>query len=203
MANKRLMILMALIVPLGLIWGCSEYGKVDQGRAIAFDKEKGEVTLIRDKANDAQHPDYTILPPFVYKIPADRHEMGPEPKVGLRMKLDVDKNEIHIYDVLTNTFKTIVFTPVSIRKEVAKDDPEVFDKAAKKAKKFPVIDPVKKTITVFSGRQKVLATFKVPDEDFAREPYTWEAGDEIRVYYHQEGVAQRLMNVSKTDIFKK
>lgn len=203
MAKKRLMIIMALIVPLALALGCSEYGKVDQGRVIAFDKEKGEVTLIEDRANDTLHPDYSILPPHVYKIPADRKEMGPEPKVGLRMNLDVDKNEIHIYDVATNAFKTIRFTPVSVRRDVAKDDPAVFDKAAKKAKSFPVIDHVQRTITIFSGRQKVLATFKVPDEDFAREPYTWDAGDEMRVYYHEKGVARRMMNVSKTDIFKK
>ncbi len=203
MAKRRLMILMAVLVPLCLTLGCSEYGKVDQGRVIAYDKEKGEVTLIRDKANDSQKPDYSILPPFVYKVPANKHEMGPEPKFGLRMKLDVDKSEIHIYDPATNSFRTIRFTPVSVRRDVPKDDPEVFDKAEKKAKKFPAIDAAKKTITIYSGRQKVLATFTVPDEDFVRPPYTWEAGDEVRIYYKEEGVALRMMNVSKTDIFKK
>jgi len=32
---------------------------------------------------------------------------------------------------------------------------------------------------------------------------TWDSGDDIRIYYKEEGKASRLMNVSKTDIFKK
>ena len=32
---------------------------------------------------------------------------------------------------------------------------------------------------------------------------TWDAGDEARVYYKEEGKALRFMNISKTNIFKK
>jgi len=32
---------------------------------------------------------------------------------------------------------------------------------------------------------------------------TWDAGDEVRIYYKEAGKALRFMNISKTDIFKK
>ena len=46
------------LIPLGLILlltfiiGCKEFGKVDQGRVVAYDKEKGLCTLIRDTSPD-------------------------------------------------------------------------------------------------------------------------------------------------------
>jgi hypothetical protein len=86
---------------------------------------------------------------------------------------------------------------------IEKDNPLVFDKAANAAKKFPVVDREKKTITIYSGRQKTLTVISVPDEYFALPDKTWDAGDEVRVYYKEEGKALRFMNISKTDIFKK
>jgi hypothetical protein len=79
----------------------------------------------------------------------------------------------------------------------------VFDKAEGKAKKFPVVDKDKKTISIYSGRQKILVTFSLPEEYFALPATVWDAGDEVRVYYREEGKALRFMNISKTDIFKK
>jgi hypothetical protein len=49
----------------------------------------------------------------------------------------------------------------------------------------------------------MLTTFTVPDRYFALPEKTWDAGDEVRVYYKEEGKALRFMNVSRTDIFKK
>ena len=46
-------------------------------------------------------------------------------------------------------------------------------------------------------------TFSVPDEYFALPANTWDAGDEVRIYFKETGKALRLMNISKTDIFKK
>lgn len=94
-------------------------------------------------------------------------------------------------------------TIVDLQQPVDKDHPLVYDKAAKKAKKFPVIDQEKRTITVYSGRQKMLCTFSVPDNYFAYPESTWDAGDEVRIYFKTAGQALRFMNVSKTDIFKK
>ena len=70
-------------------------------------------------------------------------------------------------------------------------------------KKFPIVDKDKKAITVYSGRQKLLVTFSVPEEYLALPANTWEAGDEVRIYYKEPGKAARFMNITKTDIFKK
>jgi hypothetical protein len=77
------------------------------------------------------------------------------------------------------------------------------DNALVKDKKFPAVDREKKTISIYSARQKTLTVLSVPDEYYALPDKTWDAGDEVRVYYKQDGVALRFMNISKTDIFKK
>lgn len=198
----RLIIAMLLILPLGFLAGC-EYGKVDQGRVVKLDKEKGTVTLIRDAANDSQNPDYTHLPAITYTLPKDPAEMGPEPKVGLRMKLDTKKHEITIFDPVSQKFQTIAYTLIDQKENVGRRDPAVYDEAQGKMKKFPAINKEKKTITIYSDRQHILTTFSLPDEAFGRPETTWDAGDEARIYYKEEGKAIRFMNVSKTDIYKK
>ncbi|MFH0788025.1 MAG: DUF4881 domain-containing protein [Pseudomonadota bacterium] len=187
--------------PVLLTLGCGELGKVDQGRTIGFDKAKRTVTLIRDKKGDSQNPDYSQLPPMTYTLPTDPSEMGPDPKPGLRLKLDTDNNEIIIFDPTTQNLKTIKYTLVDQKEKVNRDDPLVFENDT--PKKFPVIDREKKTITIYSKRQKRLTTFTLPQEYFALPEYTWGAGDEVRIYYKEEGKARRLMNVTETDIFKK
>lgn len=199
---KRFTFLLAALALASLL-GCSDFGKVDQGRVVAFDKATGKVTFIRDKKADPMTPDYSGLPPVVYQIPADPQEMGPAPKAGLRMKLDTQKSQIVIYDPQAQAFKTIAFKIHDIQENVDKDHPLVFDKEAGKAKVFPMVDKTKKTVTIYSGRQKLLVTFSVPDEYMSWPDSTWDAGDEVRVYYKEEGKALRFMNISKTDIFKK
>lgn len=197
MIRKLYRMFFATLLPVGLFLGCGEMGKVDQGRVIEYDKAKGIVTLIQDKKADPGAPDYSTLPPHTYTIPADPREMGPEPKPGKRMKLDVDKREIVVFDPATQNFKTIKFDLVDKKEGVAKDDPLVAGKT------FPIIDKEKRTISVYSGRQKLLVVFSVPEEYFALPPDTWEAGDEVRIYYKEPGKALRLMNITRTDIFKK
>jgi len=192
-----------IMLPVALVVGCGELGQVDQGRVVSFDREKWTATIIRDKAMDSKNPDYSYLPPMTYALPKDPMEMGEEPKPGGRMKLDVKAKQITIFDPATQSFKTIDFTLIDQKENVAKTDPLVFDAAENKARKFPMVDREKKTITIYSERQKILDTFSLPDEYFNLPESTWDAGDEIRVYYHKEGVAQRCMNVTKTDIYKK
>jgi hypothetical protein len=129
-------------------------------------------------------------------------EMGPEPKPGGRMKLDTAKKHIIIFDPTVQNFKTIEYMLVEQKDNVEKEDPLVYDKAEKKAKKFPAVNKDKKTISIYSGRQKILVTFSLPDEYFNLPDSTWDAGDEVRIYYKEEGKAQRCMNISKTDIFR-
>ncbi len=181
----------------------AEFGQVEQGRTIAFDAEKKEVTLIHDSSGDQLKPIYDKLPPSVFKLPVDPNETGQDPKAGQRMKLDTDKKVIVIYDTNTKKFETLPINIVDLQQPIAKDHPLVFDKAENKAKKMPIIDKEKKTITIYSGRQKMLCTFSVPDNYFGYPASTWDAGDEVRIYYKVPGQSLRFMNISKTDIFKK
>ena len=203
MAIKYCWISGIALLPFLLTLGCGKLGKVDQGRAIEFDKAKGTVTLIRDLKADPQKLNDSILTPVTYTIPADPAEMGAEPKVGYRMNLDTKKNQIVIFNPASQNLKTIHYTLIDQKDNIAKDNPLVFDKAEEKPKKFPVIDREKKTIAIYSGIQKILITFTVPEEYFTLPDKTWDAGDEVRIYCKEEGKARRLMNVSQTDIFKK
>ena len=177
-------------------FGCGEQGKVDQGRVIAFDKDKETVTLINDVKHDAANPDYSGAPK-TFSLPKDPAERGEDPKPGLRMKLDTKTREIVIYDPAAKAMKKITYTLIDQKENVAKNSPLVVEK------KFPIVDKDKKAITVYSGRQKLLVTFSVPEEYLALPGNTWEAGDEVRIYYKEPGKAARFMNITRTDIFKK
>lgn len=205
MKFKHMLISLAaatLVMPLA---GCNQddYPKVEQGRTVAYNKDTKEVTLIHDSAIDSQNPKYDVLPAATFKLPIDPAETGPEPKAGGRLKLDTAKKEIEIYDDKTQKLVYLPIDIVDLQQNIERDHPLVFDKEAKKAKKFPVVDKEKKTVTIFSGRQKMLCTFTLP-EQYADYPESlWDAGDEVRLTYRTPGQALRFMNITKTDIFKK
>jgi hypothetical protein len=201
--GNRLMSALAVFLLVAVLAGCQQMGKVDQGRAIEFDKEKGTVTMIRDASPNPDTPEYSHLPPVTYQVPTNPDEMGADPKPGKRMKLDAIHREIVIYVPALNNFAKINYKLVDQKEIVDPDDPLVMDSVTRKPKTFPVVDPHRKTITIYSKRQKTVTTFSVPDEYLAMPADTWDSGDEIRIYYKEEGKARRLMNVSKTDIFKK
>jgi len=186
---------LSLALVLGCL-GCGEMGKVDQGRVIAFDKDKETVTFIIDVKHDPANPDYSGAP-VTFALPKVASERGEDPKPGKRMKLDTKNREIVIYDEVTKGFKKINYTLIDQKEGVAKSDPLVA------GKKFPIVDKAKKTITIYSGRQKILTTFSLPEEYFALPDDTWDAGDEVRIYYKEPGKALRFMNITRTDIFKK
>jgi hypothetical protein len=182
-----------------------DYGKIDQGRVIAYDKEKNTVTIIRDKNEDPKKPDYTTLPPNTYALPVEtggEPRMGPEPKAGKRMKLDAKKSELIMFDVANQNFKVVKYTLIDQKENVDRKSPLLLGPDGK-PKKLPAIDKEKKVITIYSGRQKLLTTLTVPDADFNTDPAYWDAGDEVRIYYREEGKALKFMNISKTDIYKK
>lgn len=182
--------------------GCTDFGTVDQGRVIAYDKNEKTIVMIRDKSPDPKKPDYTGMPPVSYKLPADPHETGPAPKAGQLMKIDLDKKEAVIFVSHLNNIATVPYTLVDQKKADPKD-PLVYDPATKKIREFPIIDQSNKTIELYLEKKKTLLTFSVPDEYFSLPPETWAMGDEVRVYYKEPGKSLRFMNVSKTDIFKK
>ena len=190
------MILLLAILPFALLCGCGEMGKVDQGRVIAFDKNKETVTFIVDVKHDPANPDYSGAP-LTFALPKDPAERGEDPKFGKRIKLDTKTKEITIYDVASKGVKKIPYSLIDEKDGVDRNNPLVA------GKKFPAVDKAKKTVTIYSGRQKILITFSLPEEYFALPDDTWEAGDEVRVYYKEPGQALRFMNITRTDIFKK
>lgn len=204
----RHMIFIILLAVLVTASGCDkfgqdQFGKVDQGRVIAFDKNERTIVMLRDQSQDAKKPDYTALPPVSYKLPDNTNETGPVPKAGKLMNIDPEKKEAVIFVESSNSISTISFTIVEEKKKVDPKDPLVFDPDTKKNKEFPVFDQQNKTISLYLEKIKTFLTFSVPDEYFAMPPETWTLGDEVRIYYKEPGKSLRFMNVSKTDIFKK
>lgn len=195
MNTKNILFLIVIAMLSFGVWGCEEYGKVDQGRVVAFENDR--VTVIEDKNMDAKNPDYSILPPHTYTMPTDPMERGANPMVGLRLKIDVDKKYIKIFDPQIQDIVDLPIEIADVQKDIGADHPLVADK------KFPVIDKETRNITIFSPRQKLLCTFIVPEEYIDFPDYTWEAGDEVRIYWKEKGVALRFMNITKTNIFKK
>jgi len=186
-----------LIIILALLLGCGEMGQVDQGRVVAYDKAKRLVTLIQDKRAEPGNPDYNTLPPHTYVLPTDPLETGPEPKPGLRMKLDLDKKIITIFDPQTQSFKDVPIQMVEKKTGVGRNDPLVA------GKNLPLVDRQTKTVTMYSARQKLYVVVSIPAEYLDWPPETWEGGDEVRIYYKEPGKALRFMNITRTDIFKK
>jgi hypothetical protein len=193
--NWTLVAVLAAALVLGAL-GCGEMGKVEQGRVIAFDKDKETVTFIIDVKHDPANPDYSGAP-VTFALPKDPAERGEDPKAGLRMKLDTKAREIVLYDPATKSMKKISYNLIDQKEGVAKNDPLVA------GKKFPLVDKSRQAITIYSGRQKILTTFSVPEEYMTLQDSAWDAGDEVRIYYKEPGKALRFMNITRTDIFKK
>jgi hypothetical protein len=194
--SKKMLMLLLACAPLLFGLGCSNSGKVEQGRVIAFDHQKGLVTIIRDSTGSADKPSYDVLPPITVKIPQDADEMGPAPAAGKRLLFDTQNRKLVVYDAAAGAIKTIAYIPVLELANVAADDHRV------KGVKFPVINRESKTITLYSSRDKKLVTFTVADEHLALPEDTWQAGDDVRYYFKQPDQALRMMNVSKTNVMK-
>lgn len=184
-------------IALFLVLGCNEMGTVIQGRVIAYDKDKGQVTFLEDLSVVKGQPNYGNMTPVVFSIPADPNEMGPQPKTGLRVGLFTDRNTISIYHPDMKTIEDIIYRPVETKESIDSDNKLV------SGIPFPVVDRNAKTIQIYSKRQKLLVTFALPEPYFDLPDQTWAAGDEIRIYYKEKGKALRMMNITQTDIFKK
>jgi len=182
--------------------GCNDFGHVDQGRVITYDKGEKTFVMIRDISPDPKKPDYTGLPPVTYTLPADPDETGPAPAAGHLMKIDLDKKEAVVFVSPTKSLATIPYTVIE-QKKVDPKSPLVYDETTKKLREFPIIDQQRKTIELYLEKKKTLLTFSVPDEYFLLPRDTWRMGDEVRVYYKKPGQSLRFMNITKTDIFKK
>lgn len=189
-------ILIASVAALSLSLCACDFGQVEQGRTVAYDKEQGVVTLMQDANHSSAHPQYTGQL-VTFKKPVDPKEMGPEPTAGGRLAFSAEKNMMKIYNPNTKAIQDITVQTVEVKQNVLRDDPLV------KGKTFPVVDKAAMTVTTYSPRQRVLAVIKVPADVIDLPESTWKAGDDMRVYYKQAGQALRMMNVSQTNIYKR
>jgi hypothetical protein len=174
----RTTVLLSLAV---LLAGCGPLGKVEQGRVVAYDENTKRITLIREP---------NVLPPVTIEAPSDPEEMGPAPSAGGLMAVDSENRRLIVYDRATQSIKTIPYTPLVERRNIAKSPGP------------PVVDRARKTITLYSAKDHELITIAASDDLLAMPAATWRAGDVVRYYYKDPARALRLMNVTKTDLSK-
>jgi hypothetical protein len=170
--------------------GC-HFGRVQQGRVVEYDAEKGILRLIHDSNyRQAGMPRFDVLPAEAVRIPVDPNEMGPAPEAGKLVAIDRERRRLVTFDASAGSFRTIAYTPVSDRLD--------FEPGAA----YPIIDREKKVITACDPATRVVVSFAATDDQLALPPETWKAGDEVRYYFKQPGQALRLMNVTRTNIWK-
>jgi len=171
-----------LVLPVWLMLvACGSLGKVEQGRVIAYDQHTKRVTLIREP---------NVLPPVTIDAPNDPDEMGPAPSAGGLIAVDSAHRRLVVYDRTTQSLKTIAYTPLIERRNIAKSPGP------------PLVDRTGKTITFYAASDHELITIAASDDLLAMPSDTWRAGDVVRYYYKDPSRALRLMNVTKTDLSK-
>ena len=196
MKIRNMLLMLVLALSLGLA-GC-DFGQVEQGRCVAFDANAKTVTIVLDVKHDQRNPEYTGGIE-TYLLPSDPAEIGPLPVPGGRVMFDLDKGTVTIYDPAKKALEVINVEFTDKQMNIKPNHPLVRDK------KFPIIDDANKTITEYSRRLQALVTFKVPEDKLHLPPETWEAGDEVRMYYKENAKHQalRFMNITRTNIFKR
>ena len=146
MNTKPVLLIAAAALMLGVA-GCdtSKYGQVEQGKVIAFDEDAQLVTVVHDTNIDPSNPKYDKMPPVVFKLPANRKEIGPLPKFGQRLQLNLEEKKLEIYDAQKQTLVYIDIPDADVQKDIGKEHALVKDQS------FPKIDSEKGTITVYSA----------------------------------------------------
>jgi hypothetical protein len=174
--------------------GC-QFGRVNQGQVVRFEKEQGLITLIQD--SNFMHPNqprFDVLPAVMIRTPEDPVEMGPAPESGLLLRLDWGGRTAVTYDPGSSGFRMIPFTVTQLQDDVRPDDSRVA------RKHFPVVNRREGTVTLYSPRDRKWAVLKVDQQYLGLPDETWKFGDEIRYYYKDPRRAIRLMNVTRTDL---
>lgn len=150
------------------------------GRCVAYDKTKNTISIIKDFNNNKANPDFQ-LPLLTYSLPE-----GTTAKEGKRIKLDLNENKLKYYDDTTNSLKTIDFKLVEKKENIQPLDRIVV------GEKFPAIDKAKKTVTIYSKRQKVLTVISVDDNALSLPEKIYDSGDDIKVTVGEPGKAVKI-----------
>ncbi len=140
------------------------------GRCVAFDQAKNTITVIKDVNNNKANPNFQ-LPPVTYMLPG-----GAEPvKFGKRINLDTKENKMKYFDDASNSFKIIDFTLIEKKEAVEPNDVLVANS------KFPVINKEKKTVSIYSKRQKVLTVISVSADAAGLSENIYDSGDDLKL----------------------
>ena len=171
--HKFLKVFFALCLMLVI---CSPaLGADTYGRVVAYDKDAKKMTFIEDALgwSNPKRPEFTVLPPKEVTLAEDPGDMAP--KAGGRMRIDYQTKEIIIFNAKTGALDTFPVEVVGMTENVEADDPLVAGKS------FPVIEKEKAEITLYSRRQKNVATIKVPADYMDLPDATWDDGHNIKV----------------------
>lgn len=158
-----------------LIMAAPAYAGEMYGRVVGYDKEGKQVTFIQDALNwsNPGRPEFTVLPPKEVTLTEDPGDKAP--KAGGRLRIDYEAKEIIIYNADTKVIDTLPVEIVSITKDVEADNPLVAGKV------FPMVDKEKSQITIYSKRQKSLATVGVPADYMKLPEATWDDGHNVKL----------------------
>jgi len=163
------------ILCICLFLGSPAFGADTFGRVVAYDKAEKKMTFIEDALgwSNPQRPEFTVVPAKQVVLAEDPGDMTP--KAGGRLRVDYEKKEIIIYNSATGKIDTLPIEIVSMTNDVTPDN------ALVAGKKFPMIDKDKAEVTLYSGRQKNVATIKLPKELMTLPDSTWDDGHNIKV----------------------
>ena len=191
-------VILTLVLALSLGLTACEFGQVEQGRCVAFNPETKTLLVVLDVNHDQLNPHYSGGI-HEYTLPADPSEIGPLPVPGGRVMFDLEKSTVTIFNPETKALEVLNVNFTDVEKGIKRTHPKVHGKT------FPIIDKDKMSVTESSARLQALVTFTIPADKIDLPPATWEAGDEVRMYYKENAKHQalRFMNITRTNIFKK
>ena len=164
-----------LAVGLCFVLATPALGADTYGRVVGYDKAEKKMTFIEDALgwSNPKRPEFTVLPAKEVVLAEDPGDMAP--KAGGRLRIDYQAKEIIIYNEKSKAIDTFPVEIVSITDNVEADN------ALVAGKKFPQIDKAKAEITLYSKRQKNVATIKVPESYMELPDATWDDGHNIKV----------------------
>ena len=175
--SNLMKLLLAAVLCLGL--ATPALGADTYGRVVAYDKGAKKMTFIEDSLgwSNPKRPEFTVLPAKEVVLAEDPGDMAP--KAGGRLRIDLEKKEIIIYNGQTKTIDTFAVEVVSNQGDVEPGNPLLLTDG--KEKKFPMVDKAKCEVTIYSKRQKSLSTIKVPQKYMELPDSVWDDGHNVKL----------------------
>lgn len=163
--------------------GCESFGTVEQARAVGYDPQSDEVTVVLDRSSEAGEHDYRGEIRR-YRLPQAHAERGPDPVAGGLLASAVDGATARLTVFDGQAVRDVVLTDVTVAAGPRAD---------------PLLDGG--TLTWWDGKRLVRG--HLPDDAAQLPASTWASGDEVRLYLVDPPQIARFMNVTRTDIYKK